>query len=162
MEKIKEVLSCLAYMEKETYKLYDDLYSKMEDSKARGTILFISLDTLKHYLIYSRLAGEEQSENPELCSELLGEMYRDVIKLNSELRERISNIERIDEKELEELLECTSSVERKIYEEAMVSSISRILSEESRGEIAKVLMLIGEDELRHDDLLRKLIDEGKK
>ena len=162
MNQLSKALKCLQKLELETHELYHELYKKMAPSEDRGKILFISLDTYKHYLLYNELTKlEEESVNEEECELLLGQMFTDSLKFTRGLKSQIAKLKTIKKEDLENIVDRLKDHERGVYEEAMSAVAARFIGKEN-AEVSAVMQLIEFDEKRHEGLVIGLIKKENK
>jgi len=165
-----KVFECMSLLEKETADLYKILAEKI-DNKYKVILTYIYLDTSKHYEIFKYLISflkkerllqkkENIIESPLDCVSELGEIYYDIYNRHVNLKNEISSIDFIEEKQLLHFLKDFRRNEV-LIEETYGSFLLRVLRE---GEITKLpdtiikllISLIEEDEDKHNRILEEL------
>lgn len=149
---LNKYYACLALLEDETVKLYEELINQCKEDSVKLLLLNILYETKKHkeiLIFISQLKGFIYPPVIEECEKEAGYLLKDSINFTRKLKAEAK------EKTLLEILKQLIEFEEAVSEEYLIKihgEASKLIEDDLT--IRKILEYIAEDEERHVNLLK--------
>ncbi len=156
-----KMAKCHEYNEKLIAKVYFNAAEKISDPAIKGVFLFIAYDSEKHAKVFEELAEEYgvKDFNSEECSMYSGAAYG----MRGLLMDTLERIEKAkDTDEVIEIVEHLESIESMLTELDRAVILEGLSDEGKRELYKKILGYVGEDEHRHEEILRGVYNNFRK